>query len=538
MKKINNMEGVMDNLNKKQALNWQAAKGMQLAKAEDYIFNEKNLINYEIGAMRSLSLVHKKLRQTDKPFSGIQPQELSAQFADINLDQPLDSIDEALDEVESLYLDHAIYFHHPRYVAHLNCPVAYPAVVAEQMLSAINSSMDTWDQSAGGTLIEQKLIDWTIERIGYDNQADGIFTSGGSQSNLMALLMARDNHVKKTQPNRLIRDQGLPADAHKFRIITSQLSHFSVQKSAAILGLGYDSVISVPCDDNFKMDIAALQEIIKQCYRDDLQPIAVVATAGTTDFGSIDPITALAEICQTHELWLHVDAAYGGGLLATPHHRHLLQGIEHADSVTIDYHKSFLQPVSSSAFFLKDKHDFAHITHHAEYLNPLSEKNDGQPNLVDKSIQTTRRFDALKLWLTLRSMGADKVGQVFEQVMGLAKQSYVLLNQEQHFEALHSPELSALVFRYVPITPMSDEIINQANIYIRKEIFKRGQAVVAGTTFNEKRYLKFTLLNPATKLEHIRDILGQIKFFGQCFFEEQESISKHNSNNTAELDHV
>lgn len=531
----------MENLNDKETLNWQTAKKMDTTNMEDYIFNEKNLINYEVSAMRSLSLVHKKLRQADNPFSGIQPQELSETFADINLDQPLDSIDEALNEVESLYLDHAIYFHHPRYVAHLNCPVAYPAVVAEQILSAINSSMDTWDQSAGGTLIEQKLIDWTIDRIGYNSEADGVFTSGGSQSNLMALLMARDNHVEKTQPDYFIRDQGLPADANKYRIITSTLSHFSVQKSAAILGLGYDSVISVPCDENFKMDTSALKRIINECYQDNLQPIAIVATAGTTDFGSIDPVQALAEICQENDIWLHVDAAYGGGLLATQHHRHLLNGIEHADSITIDYHKSFLQPVSSSAFFLKDKHHFSYITHHAEYLNPLSQKNDGQPNLVDKSIQTTRRFDALKLWLTLRTMGADKIGQVFEQVMALAKQSYVLLNQEQHIEVLHAPELSALVFRYVPTTPMSDEIVNQANVYIRKEIFKRGQAVIAGTTFNGKRYLKFTLLNPTTKLEHIRDILGQIKFFGQCFFEGKEFSPEHSSNNsnkTKELDHV
>ena len=528
----------MENLKNKHTLNWQTVKQISPDKMEDYIFNEKNLINYEVSAMRSLSLIQKKLRQADKPFSGIQPQDLSADFADINLNNPLCSIDEALNEVESLYLDHAIYFHHPRYVAHLNCPVAYPAVVAEQILSAINSSMDTWDQSAGATLIEQKLIDWTIDRIGYNNQPDGVFTSGGSQSNLMALLMARDNHVKKTQPTRLIRDQGLPADANKFRIITSALSHFSVQKSAAILGLGYNSVISVPCDENFKMDILSLNSIIAQCYKDDLQPIAIVATAGTTDFGSIDPLEALAKICQEKDIWLHVDAAYGGGLLTTQHHRHLLNGIENADSVTIDYHKSFLQPVSSSAFFLKDKHHFSHITHHAEYLNPLSQKNNGQPNLVDKSIQTTRRFDALKLWLTIRTMGADKVGEVFEQVMALAKQSYILLNQEQHIEVLHAPELSALVFRYVPITAVSDDILNQANVYIRKEIFKRGQAVISGTTFNDRCYLKFTLLNPATNIEHICDILGQIKFFGQCFFEEQGSTPEQSSNKTEELNHV
>jgi L-2,4-diaminobutyrate decarboxylase len=520
------------------ALNWQSLHQGETKNAEQYLFNEDNLICYEVSALRSLNLVHKKLRHVDQPFSGILPSELAPEFAKVDLDTPLDSVDDALAEVEALYLDHAIYFHHPKYVAHLNCPVAYPAVVAEQMLSAVNSSMDTWDQSAGGTLIEQKLVDWTCQRIGLGENADGIFTSGGTQSNLMAMLMARDSYCQNNLDQHKIRDKGLPEQANRFRIFTSQVSHFSVQKSAAILGLGYDSVVSVSCDDQFKMDTGQLSQAIEDSLEQGLLPIAIVATAGTTDFGSIDPLTSIAQLCQQHKLWFHVDAAYGCGLLVSQHHRHLLNGIEQADSVTVDFHKSFLQPVSCGAFLLKDKQLFSHITHHAEYLNPFSSASDAQPNLVDKSIQTTRRFDALKLWLTLRSMGADNIGQVFEQVMYLAKQSYLLMKQDKQFELLNHPQLSTLVFRYVPAFMTNDTDIDEANAYIRKAIFRTGQAVVAGTRFNNLRYLKFTFLNPATRLEHIREILGLIKQFGQAFFNHKAKTASQKLQSHEEPAHV
>ncbi len=499
----------------------QAADTSCLQQSSKHLFNQHNLESYETGVAQSVALIKRKMSALKQPFSGIFPHELKGKFDEIDLDSSLGDVSATLAEVEALYLNDAVYFHHPHYVAHLNCPIVVPAILAEVILSSVNSSLDTWDQSIGGSFIEQKLIDWTCERIGLGAHADGVFTSGGTQSNLMAMLLARDSYCAKTahHNNQL---QGLPSGFKRFRILSSQASHFSVQKSAAILGLGYDAIISVACDQHYRMDCNALQHELEHCKRNNLIPIAVVATAGTTDFGSIDPMPEIAAICRQHNIWMHVDAAYGGALLVSPKYRSWLDGISHADSVTIDYHKSFLQPVSCSAFFVKDKHDLAHLTFHADYLNPKSQSQEGTPNHVNKSIQTTRRFDALKLWMTLRTMGPDQIGSVFDYVIDLAAQAYHSLASDSQIAFAAAPQLSTLVFRYLPSPHIADDLLSDilvdaANVHIRKTIFRSGEAVIAATKVDGQQYLKFTLLNPATTLADLHFIVGLVKQHGDQF---------------------
>jgi L-2,4-diaminobutyrate decarboxylase len=411
-----------------------------------------------------------------------------------------------LDELEDVYLRDAVYFHSPRYLAHLNCPVVIPAVLGEAVLSAVNSSLDTWDQSAGGTLIERRLIDWTAQRIGLGPAADGVFTSGGTQSNLQALLLARQE-AKTT-------------DLAKLRIFSSECSHFSVQKSATLLGLGPEAVVSIPVDRDKRMQTVALAAELERCRAEGLVPMAVVATAGTTDFGSIDPLPEIAELAGLYETWMHVDAAYGCGLLASPTRRHLLDGIEHADSVTVDYHKSFFQPVSSSAVLVRDAATLRHATYHADYLNPRRTVEERIPNQVDKSLQTTRRFDALKLWMTLRVMGADGVGQLFDEVCDLAAAGWELLAADPRYDVVVQPQLSTLVYRYIPRSVTDPALIDRANLYARKALFASGEAVVAGTKVGERQYLKFTLLNPETTTEDIAAVLDLIAGHAEQFLGE------------------
>lgn len=487
-----------------------------------FLFNNNNLSDYSDAMQKGLALIGKRMLSVDKPFSGVLPHELAGAFRDIDLDQPLPDLTEALEEVERLYLDHAIYFHHPRYVAHLNCPIVIPSLVAELILSAVNSSLDTWDQSAGGTFIEQKLIDWTTSRIGLGPDADGIFTSGGTQSNLMAMLLARDRYCL-TALNHNIKVQGLPPEHGRLRIFASQASHFSIQKALAILGLGYDAVVPVPYDADYKMDMQALQDAIARCRAEGLLPCAIVAIAGTTDFGSVDPLNAIAALCKREGLWMHVDAAYGCGLLLSHQHKHLADGMQHADSVTVDYHKSFFQPVSCSAFLVREKKNLSFVTHHADYLNPLSQLKEGTPNLVNKSIQTTRRFDALKLWLTLRSTGSDNLGKAFDQVIDLARRIFFLLLSDESMEVLHQPELSTLIFRYRPSRPCPDKTVDDVNVYIRKALFRSGEGVIAGTKVQDRQYLKFTLLNPATTLHDVQEIIRLIQHHGQNYFNQPTS---------------
>ncbi|MGW2018852.1 pyridoxal phosphate-dependent decarboxylase family protein [Streptomyces sp. NPDC001927] len=466
-----------------------------------HLLNDATAESYRRSVTEGVERVARKLATTRRPFTGVTPAALAPTVDAVDLDKPLGDSSAALDELESVYLRDAVYFHHPRYLGHLNCPVVIPAVLGEAVLSAVNSSLDTWDQSAGGTLIERKLIDWTTGRIGYGrssdvSSADGVFTSGGSQSNLQALLLAREE-AKTT-------------DLSKLRVFTSDCSHFSVQKSAGLLGLGPDAVISIPVDRTRRMQSVVLAAELEACRAEGLTPMAIVATAGTTDFGSIDPLHEIAALAEEYGAWMHVDAAYGCGLLASPTRRHLLDGIERADSVTVDFHKSFFQPVSSSALLVRDGATLRHATYHADYLNPRRTVAEQIPNQVDKSLQTTRRFDALKLWMTLRVMGADGVGELFDEVCDLAREGFDLLAADPRYDVVVQPQLSTLVYRYIPEAVTSPADIDRANLYARKALFASGEAVVAGTKVDGRQYLKFTLLNPETTVADIAAVLDLI----------------------------
>ncbi|MCX5378245.1 aspartate aminotransferase family protein [Streptomyces sp. NBC_00091] len=492
-----------------------------------HLLNETTADLYRRAVTEGVDRVAARLATTQRPHTGISVAELAPVIDGIDLDAPLADAAAALDELEEVYLRDAVYFHHPRYLGHLNCPVVIPAVVGEAVLSAVNSSLDTWDQSIGGTLIERRLIDWTAQRIGLGPAADGVFTSGGSQSNFHALLLARDEACRIVmkraleEGTRLTKAELLP----KLRIFTSEASHFSVQKSAAMLGLGYEAVISVPVDRARRMDTAVLALELESCAAEGLFPMAVVATAGTTDFGSIDPLPEIARLADEHSAWMHVDAAYGCGLLVSPTRRHLLDGIEMADSVTVDYHKSFFQPVSSSAMLVRDRDTLRHATYHADYLNPRRMAEERIPNQVDKSIQTTRRFDALKLWMTLRVMGADGVGSLFDQVVDLAAAGWEVIDSDPRFEVVVKPQISTLVFRYLPGGEPRPDLVDEAQLHARKALFASGEAVVAGTKVDGKQYLKFTLLNPQTTTADIAAVLDLLAAHAEQFL--GESLAVH-----------
>ncbi|TGA83716.1 pyridoxal phosphate-dependent decarboxylase family protein, partial [Streptomyces palmae] len=470
---------------------------------ESHLLNAGTAERYRRTVADGLALVADTVARVDRPFSGTTPDRLAPHISGIDLDAPLGDCAAALEELERVYLRDAVYFHHPRYLAHLNCPVVIPALLGEAVLSAINSSLDTWDQSAGGTLIERQLIDWTARRVGLGPTADGVFTSGGSQSNLHALLLAREEAVLRARGAAPTDQEILP----RLRVLVSEAGHFSVRKSAKLLGLGPDAVIPVETDPQRRMRPAGLARELDRCRREGLVVMAVVGTAGTTDFGSIDPLPRIADLCAWAGTWFHVDAAYGCGLLASRTRRHLLEGIERADSVTVDFHKSFFQPVSSSALLVREAATLRHATYHADYLNPRRMAAQRIPNQVDKSLQTTRRFDALKLWLTLRVMGADAIGDLFDRVIDRAADAWRLVDADPRFEAVTRSPLSTLVFRYLPPDGPARALADEANLYAREALAASGAGVVAGTTVDGVHHLKFTLLNPETSLEDIAEVL-------------------------------
>ncbi len=454
-----------------------------------HLFHPANVAGYRQSAIAAVDHLLDHLGATrGRPLTGVTPREAAARVAAVDLDHPLGGGGEALAELSRLWLDDAIWFHEPTAAAHLNCPVVIPALAAEVFISGVNASLDTFDQSAGATFIERHLVDWTAARIGYDASADGVFTTGGTQSNLQALLLARGQQAAPTE---------------RLRILASADGHFSVQKAAGMLGLGDAAVVPVAVDVSRRMDPTALAAALADCAAAGDVPMAVVATAGTTDFGAIDPLPEVAALARAHGAWFHVDAAYGGGLLVSPRRRGWLEGIELSDSVAVDYHKTWFQPVSCSALIVRDGATLGHVTWHADYLNP---KDSAHPNQVDKSLQTTRRFEALKLWMTLRVMGADAIGDHLDAVIDLADAVAAELTAMLDVDVAAAPQLSTIVFRYC--RPGLDEAgLAALNAAIRTELFDEGRALVAATRVDGRSYLKLTLLNP---MATVADVLGVV----------------------------
>ncbi|WP_413774211.1 pyridoxal phosphate-dependent decarboxylase family protein [Brevibacterium sp. JSBI002] len=467
-----------------------------------------------------------RFRTTERAASAKDRSGLQAAVDAVDLDTAGVGNAEALREVDALYADNAVWFHHPSYVAHLNCPVAVPAVAAEAMLAAINTSVDTYDQSEVATLMERRLIDWTCAHLGFAG-GDGIFTSGGTQSNLQALFLARENvlaeaagHVEAddAESRRGGPDLGAPNRRDllsRLRILATDQAHFSVSRAAFLLGLDAEAVVTVPTDGSGRMDAEALNASLLAIEANDQIPMAVVATAGTTDLGVIDPLETIAEVCESANVWLHVDAAYGGGLLWAPQRAHLLDGISRATSVTIDFHKTFFQPVSSSALLTRDASLFAPTIHHHDYLNPEAEAQeaDAEPNQVDKSLQTTRRFDALKLWTTLRARGAGEIGSMLDAVCDLATDVRALLEDQADFEVLGASDLSTVLFRFTPATAdqvTCDELVP----LIRRVLFRSGRAAIARTVIDGTPWLKLTLLNPDTRIDDVTAVLDLVRATG------------------------
>lgn len=463
-----------------------------------YLFHPANSALYAESVKAALLTVVNAQAGAHGPATGTSPAQARTSVNQVDLDAPLPGLDAALEEVRRLWLDDAVWFHDPAYAAHLNCPVVIPAVVGEHIVGAVNSSLDTFDQSVGATMIEQRLIRWVADRARLGAHADGVFTSGGSQSNLQALIVARR------------RTPAAPAD--RVRVFTSAESHFSIEKSAAIMGMPPEAVIAIPVDAAHRMDTEALADAIRRSAARGEVPLAVVATAGTTDFGAIDPLEDIADVCAAAGTWFHVDAAYGGGLLVSRKRRGLLAGIERADSVTIDFHKTYFQPVSSSALLVRDAAALQAVTWHADYLNPTG---SGNPDQVNKSLQTTRRFDALKLWLTLRVMGPDLVGDYLDDAIDLAQAVHAAMAQMDDLEIAAPPHLSTIVFRYRPADPPEDAELDEVNDAIRSELYRSGTAMVAATSVNGRRHLKLTLLNPMASLEDILVIVAHVRRIGQ-----------------------
>ncbi|WP_328507459.1 pyridoxal phosphate-dependent decarboxylase family protein [Streptomyces sp. NBC_00391] len=348
----------------------------------------------------------------------------------------------------------------PLCAAHLHTPPLAVAAAADLAASVLNPSLDSWDQAPAASALEALVTRALAQEVG---AADALVTTGGTESNHLAVLLAREAHAG-------------------VRLVCGANAHHSLLRAAWLLGLPDPVVIPTPAGT---LDPAALDDALTHLQG----PLLVAATAGTTDAGLIDPLPEIADLCETHGTRLHIDAAYGGGLLFSDRHRDRLDGLARAHTVTLDLHKLGWQPVAAGLLAVRDAPDLAALNHRADYLNADDDTEAGLPDLLGRSLRTTRRPDILKTAVTLKTLGRTGLGGLVDQVCALAQEFAATVEAHPGFELYDRPTISTVLFR--PAQASDDAVAA-----VRRRLLHDGRAVIGRAVLDGRLWLKATLLNP------------------------------------------
>lgn len=386
-------------------------------------------------------------------------------------------------------------------VAHLHPPTLVPGVVTELSIAAVNQSMDSWDQAPAATEVELHLMRWLAELIGMPPTGTGVMTSGGTASNVLGLTLARSWAARSLGVDVL--KSGLPPESSTWRILCSDQAHFSVQRGAAQLGLGRDAVIGVATTPSGAMDIEALDRTLDEMTANGLRAIAVVATAGTTDLGAIDPLEAIGERASRCDAWFHVDAAVAGAFLLSEQLRPRLTGLADADSVTIDFHKLWWQPFNASALVVRDEERFDLLRVKSNYLD-RGDELEGVVNLVGRSLDTSRRFDAAKVFASLRAIGRRELAHMLEHLLALTRYAGDRLAAHPRFELFAPPTSVMCVFTAPGFKPDDLRAVQQ-------NLLARGEMVLGRTEIGGVSALKFTFMNPLATANDIDHLIALVE---------------------------
>lgn len=371
----------------------------------------------------------------------------------------------------------------------------YPAALGDYLADITNRYAGVFYANPGAVRIENILIRWMCELFGFPKKAGGNLTSGGSIANLIAIVTARDYKKLKAR------------DFEKAVIYSTKQVHHCTKKSIKIAGL-YDLVQrEVPMDKHFRMDAQALATCIKKDKEDGLIPFLVMASAGTTDTGAIDPLEAISTICKANELWMHVDAAYGGFFILTDEIKEQMKGIEKADSIVIDPHKGLFLPYGSGAVLVRDA-KLLYDAHHMQ-ANYMQDSFDDVEELspADLSPELTKPFRGLRLWLPLQLFGIAPFRAALQEKICLCRYFYEAIQQIDGFEVGPYPELSVMIYRYVPKVGEA----NAYNLDLVNRVKEDGRVFLSSTTIDGTIYIRLAVLSFRTHLSTINRCLDVLK---------------------------
>jgi aromatic-L-amino-acid decarboxylase len=409
-----------------------------------------------------------------------------------------ESLEQIFADFEHRILPGITHWNHPGFFAYFSISSSIPGILAELLIAALDVNAMLWKTSPAATELELLTMDWLRQLLGLGDGWFGLINDTASISTMLALVAARE-----AKPELAIRARGMAgrADLPALRVYCSEHAHSSVDKGALTVGLGLDNVVKIPTDDAFRMRPDLLDAAIAADRRDGHLPLACVATVGTTSVASIDPVPALATICRREGVWLHVDGSYGGVAAVSPRFRHVLHGVDAADSFVVNPHKWLFTPIDCSAFYTRHpdvlKRAFSLVP---EFL--VTREQDEVVNLMDYGVQLGRRFRALKLWMVIRAFGADGLSARLEQHCALGARFAEWVSAEPEWEVIAPVLFSLVCFRYAPAGTNEAER-ERINAEILQRVNGSGEAYLSHTKLDGRYVLRLAIGNIRTEERHV-----------------------------------
>lgn len=433
----------------------------------------------------------------DRPvLARVAPGEIAARLPEEAPEHPT-GMDQILRDFDEVVLPGVTHWNHPGFFGYFGITGSGPGILGEALAAGLNVNAMLWRTGPAATELEERSLDWLRQMMGLPSGFRGHIQDTASTSSLVAIAAARESAAED------VRDEGLAGrDLPRLRLYCSDQAHSSIVKAAITLGIGQAGVSRIPVDAEFRMDAAALRDAVESDLAAGIRPFCVVATVGTTSTTSIDPVPQIAEVCQEHGLWLHVDAAYGGAAAVVPEMRDVLTGCDRADSLVVNPHKWLFVPVDCSALFLRQpervRNAFSLVP---DYL--VTPEGDAATNLMDYGPALGRRFRALKLWMVLRYFGREGLAERIREHVRLARLFAAWVDEEPDWRRIAPVPFSTVCFRYEPGGGTPEEI-DSINDRIVEEVNRSGEAFLGHTRLNGRIVIRLAVGNLRTTETHVR----------------------------------
>ncbi|MCX7925113.1 MAG: aminotransferase class V-fold PLP-dependent enzyme [Fimbriimonadales bacterium] len=436
-----------------------------------------------------------------RPLGKRPPREALERLLNEPTPQQPQSFEAVLDEFLQKVLPNIVKVDHPRYFAFVPAPNEYVGVLADFISAGMNVFVGTWMVGAGATQVERVVIRWLCDWFGMPASAGGLFVSGGSVANLVCLAAARQQY-----PDALARG----------KVYYSDQTHSCVARAWRILGLREEQLCVLPADENFQIPLGALAEQIRRDRDAGWTPFCVVANAGTTNTGAVDPLNALADLCEAEGLWLHADGAYGAAAILTEEGQQRLQGIHRLHSLAVDPHKWLYQPMMAGCAIVRE---FEHLRTAFRILPPyLQDKERGAAgvDLCDYGVELSRNFRALKLWMSLKTHGVEAFRQAMEWNLHLARVAEQTIRNLPDWEIISPATMGILAFRYEPprLRPEQVDALNRALV---DAMLNDGFALVSSTVLRGRVALRMCTLNPRATEADVRETVRRLNEFAASY---------------------